>query len=72
VSTVTEDVLVRSRALQEIVNGSEVVLLHGTEVDVFARPLGEVSLGPGTVAVQHLEKILVHLGGKPVHNRGIG
>lgn len=55
VAPTTEDVFVGPRAIQEIVNRSEVVLLHLIEVDVFARSLWWVALGLGPIAVQDLE-----------------
>jgi hypothetical protein len=55
VSTVAEDVFVRSCTVQKIVYGSEVVFLQIIEVDVCPWPLGPVSLGTCSVPMEHFE-----------------
>ncbi|HEU4994773.1 MAG TPA: hypothetical protein VFT29_08135 [Gemmatimonadaceae bacterium] len=42
-------------------------LLEANDVEVRPRLLGRVAFGPGSVAMQHLEQLLIHLGTKPVH-----
>ncbi len=72
VPTVAEDVLVRSCPLQQIVYGSEVVLLQLIDVDIRSWPRGPVSFRVCPEAMQHLEQLAVHLGREPLNQHWIG